>query len=439
MSRSSALHAEFSPTPYWWEAYRPAAGNLVDVPARTRVAIIGGGYAGLSCALELARQKIEAVVLEAEEPGIGASTRSGGAVSGGFHVGKTAKKKGLSDEARIANLKASARAAFDCLDEIIARENIGCYWEKRGRFVGAWSRRDHALQEKSVDALVRTGETGFQLVHQEEQRREIATDFYHGGIVADVSGKLHPSLYFKGLLDAAIRAGGTICAKAAVTKISSHNGGWRLTTTRGDIEAREVVVATNGYTGPLTPGLRRRLIPVCSHVIATEPLPPELAASLIPNGRSVTETQRILCYYRMSPDGTRLVFGGRARFTPLGPTTIAALLHRMMSERFPQLAGTKVTNAWLGNVALTFDGLPHTGVHEGVHYALGCNGSGIAMMTHLGRRVAQRIAGTASEECGFELPEFPTFPLYAGNPNMVLPIIGSYYRLRDRIGRSASA
>lgn len=435
MPRINVLHPDFSPTPYWWEAYRPVADPLIDVPSKTRVAIIGAGYAGLACALELARHGIESVVLDAQEPGIGASTRSGGAVSGGLHVGKTAKKKGLADSGRAASLKASAQAAFDYLDALIAREGIQCHWEKRGRFVGAWTPHDHAVQAASIEALRAAGETGFRLVSRADQRREIASDFHWGGIVAERSGKLHPALYFKGLLEAARRAGAVICAKAAVTRINRANGGWSLQTTRGAIAAREVVVATNGYTGPVTPGLRRRLIPVCSHVIATEPLPADLAASLLPTGRTIAETQRILCYYRMSPDGTRLIFGGRARFTPARPTTVAAVLHRFMSERFPQLAGARVTHAWSGNVALTFDGLPHTGTHDGLHYALGCNGSGIAMMTYLGARVARRIAGTATDACGFELPEFPTVPLYTGNPSLVLPVIGTYYRLRDKMSR----
>jgi glycine/D-amino acid oxidase-like deaminating enzyme len=439
MFQKSVLHASFSPDPYWWEDYRPTfSSGSAEIPASTQVAIVGGGYAGLSCALELARFGIEAVVLEAAEPGIGASTRSGGAVSGGLHVGKTAKKKGLQDSSRADSLRSSAGAAFDHLDALIARENIACHWEKKGRFVGAWTPEDHVAQRKALQALPRAAELGFRLVSREEQRQEIASDFHHGGLIADRSGKLHPALYFKGLLDAAVRVGATVCGNAEVTRIDANGRGWSLVTKRGSISAQQVVIATNGYTGSVTQPLRRRLIPVCSHIIATEPLPPDLAQSLLPTGRSIAETQRVLCYYRMSPDGTRLIFGGRARFTPVGPKDIAAILHRFMSARFPQLADTRVTHAWSGNVALTFDGLPHTGKMDGLHYALGCNGSGIAMMTYLGARVASRIAGKDQDICGFELPDFPTFPLYTGDPSLVLPAIGSYYRLRDQLSRGSS-
>ena len=138
----------------------------------------------------------------------------------------------------------------------------------------------------------------------------------------------------------------------------------------------------------------------------------------------------------MSPDGKRMVFGGRARFTPVTPAVSAPILHRFMTDRFPQLKGIRVTHAWTGNVAFTWDALPHTGVMDGMHYALGCNGSGVAMMTYLGHQTARRIVGGANSTCGFELAEFPDFPLYNGSPNWALPAIGAYYRFRDGLSRA---
>ena len=218
--------------------------------------------------------------------------------------------------------------------------------------------------------------------------------------------------------------------------ITRAGKGWRIATSRGEIEAGDVVIATNGYTGDATPQLKRRLIPLASHIIATEELPPDLARSLIPKGRTLADTKRVLCYYRMSPDGKRMIFGGRARFTPVTPAVSAPILHRFMTDRFPQLKGTRVTHAWTGNVAFTWDALPHTGTLDGMHYALGCNGSGVAMMTYLGRQTARRIVGGANSTCGFELEEFPDFPLYNGSPNWALPAIGAYYRFRDGLNRA---
>jgi len=207
-----------------------------------------------------------------------------------------------------------------------------------------------------------------------------------------------------------------------------------VTTDRGEVAAREVVIATNGYTGDVTPALKRRVLPVASHIIATEELPPELAASLIPNGKTINDTPRGLTYYRMSPDGRRVLFGGRARFTQVEPRVSVPALHRMMTQRFPQLAGVRVTHAWTGNVAFTFDFLPHMGRSEGMHYLLGCNGSGVAMMTYLGTQTARKILGGANRISALDERDFPTMPLYNGNP-WFLPFVGGYFRLRDRLDR----
>ena len=431
------LHKDFKPTPYWWEAYKPVTGDLTDVPRTTRVAIVGGGYAGLSCAIELADAGIEACVFESAELGAGASTRSGGGVSGGVNIGKSFTGKVTTLEPDVLkNILASGYDAFSLVESLIEREKIDCYWEKTGRFVGAWTPNDYAYQERRVATLNANAGSGAFMVPKERQREEMASDYYYGGMVVERSAKLHPALYFKGLLDAASRRKITLCARTAVKTITPAGQGWRIATSRGDIEVCDVVIATNGYTGDATPELKRRLIPLASHIIATEELPPDLAASLIPKKRTLADTKRVLCYYRMSPDGKRMIFGGRARFTQVTPAVSAPILHRFMTDRFPQLKGIRVTHAWTGNVAFTWDALPHTGTLGGMHYALGCNGSGVAMMTYLGRQTARRIIGGANSTCGFELEEFPDFPLYNGSPNWALPAVGAYYRFRDGLSRT---
>lgn len=437
MAHNDILHQDFKAMPYWWEAYRPVTGDLVDVPKKARVVIIGAGYAGLSCAIELADAEIDACVLESAELGAGASTRSGGAVSGGVNIGKSFTGKTQARDPEVAKvLLASAADAFSLIETLIARERIDCAWEKRGRFVGAWTPADYKLQETRVAQLNDAAKSGCIMVPRERQREEIASDYYYGGMLVERSGKLHPALYYKGLLDAARRRKIAICAKASAEKITRSGNGWHIHTSRGEIEAGDVVIATNGYTGDVTPALKKRLIPLASHIIATEELPPDLARALIPKGRTLADTKRVLCYYRMSPDGRRMIFGGRARFTPVTPETSAPILYRFMTDRFPQLRGTRITHAWTGNVAFTWDALPHTGMLDGMHYALGCNGSGVAMMTYLGHQTARRIIGGANATCGFELADFPDFPLYNGSPNWALPAVGAYYRFRDRLSRA---
>lgn len=435
MLNAAILHRDFTPSPYWWEAYRPAAGELTEVPRSSRVAIVGGGYAGLSAALELAKHGIEAVVLEQAEPGSGASTRNGGAVSGGVNIGKgfTGRSHAV-DPGRTGHLLADAAEAFDLVDRLIGEERIDCYWEKAGRFVGAWTKRHFAAQSGRLALLNTAAGSGAYMVPRGGQRAEIASDYYYGGMVVERSGKLHPALYYQGLLEACRRREVKVCARAAVDRIGRAGNAWRVRTSRGEVTAGDIVIATNGYTGELTPALRRRVVPIASHIVTTEELPPDLAGSLIPKGRTLSDTRRVLCYYRMSPDGRRVVFGGRARFTQVEARVSAPILYRYMTQRFPQLRGVKITHAWTGNTAFTLDALPHMGESEGLHYCLGCNGSGIAMMTYLGWQTARKIAGAANYACSFDSPDFPDHRLYSGNP-WFLPMVGGWYRLRDRLDR----
>jgi glycine/D-amino acid oxidase-like deaminating enzyme len=430
------FHPDFQAKPYWWEDYQPSAVDLVDVPARVRVAIVGGGYGGLSTALELNKNGIDCVVLEAAEPGFGASTRSGGGVSGGVNIGKSFSGKTLdpsSDRAR--GVLTDGSDAFALIERLIQEEGIECHWKKNGRFVGAWTPKHFESQSRKVALLNNAAASGARMVPRDRVREEMASDYYYGGMVVERSASLHPALYFKGLLDACLRRDIPICAKAGVESITQTGSGWQVRTTRGTVQANEVVIATNGYTGNVTPELKRRVVPLASHIIATETLPPDLAASLIPKNRTLADTRRVLTYYRMSPDGTRVIFGGRARFTPVTPQQSAPILHRFMTERFPQLKDVRVTHAWTGNVAFTLDALPHMGKQDGMHYLLGCNGSGIAMMTYLGWQTARKIAGAANRPSAFDTDDFPTHPLYNGNP-WFLPAIGAWYRFRDELDRA---
>lgn len=436
MAANAIFHPDFKPDPYWWEAYRPVSGDLVDVPKKMRVAIVGAGYGGLATALELNKQGVEVVVLEAKELGHGASTRSGGGVSGGVNIGKSFTGKSLDPNSERANgLLADSADAFATIERLVAEENIDCYWQKTGRFVGAWTPKHFATQAARVAQLNAVAQAQCYMLPRERQREEMASDYYHGGMVVERSACVHPALYYKGLLDAVRRRGIPVCAEAPVGRISQEKGGWTVRTGRGDVQAGDVVIATNGYTGDVTPQIKRRLIPVASHIIATEELDKDFAASLIPKKRTLADTRRVLTYYRLSPDHRRVIFGGRARFTQVSPTVSAPILHQFMTDRFPQLKGVKITHAWTGNVAFTLDAVPHMGQQDGMHYLVGCNGSGVAMMTYLGTQTARKIAGVANYQCSFDAEEFPDHPLYSGNP-WFLPAVGSWYRFRDSVDRA---
>ena len=426
--------SDFQLKPFWWEAYAPQSLPESPLPKEVPVAVIGAGYAGLSAALELARQGVEVLVLDAGAPGSGASTRNGGMVSGGVNVGKRYFSKAMSD-AESAPFLNDAAEAFSHVENLITDHKIDCGWHKRGYFLGAWNKAHFNAMAKKVALLNHHAQSESYLIHPEQQREEIGSDYYRGGLVVERAAHLHPALYFKGLLDLCERAGVKIAAQTEVLGLSQNaDETWKIKTPRGQLRARDVIVASNGYTGDATPEFKRRLVPVGSYIIATEELPADLAQSLSPRNRSFADTRRVLTYYRLSPDGKRMIFGGRAKFGFTDPMETAPLLYQFMLERFPQLAGTKITHSWTGNVAFALDEMPHMGKLKGLHYALGCNGSGIAMMSYLGHQTARKILERKKRVCAFDRENFPTHPLYKGKA-WFLPAIGAYFRTRDWLDR----
>ena len=424
---------DFKARPFWWEAHEPKPLPEVALPKQVRVVIVGAGYAGLNAALELNREGLDCIVLDANEPGFGGSTRNGGMVSGGVNVGKRYMAKAMPDEEAAPFLN-DAADAFTYIEQLIAREKIDCGWTRAGYFLGAWCKSHYDSMAHKVDLLNQTARSEAYIVPPEKQREEIGSDYYRGGMVVGRAGHLHPALLFKGLLDLCQQRGIPIASKTPATKLTQTGSGWRVDTPRGSIEAGDVIIATNGYTGDVTPELKRRVVPVGSYIIATEELPPDLAKTISPKNRSFADTRRVLTYYRMSPDGKRLIFGGRAKFGHTDPVETAPILYGFMTDRFPQLKGTRITHAWTGNVAFTLDEMPHMGKFDNMHYALGCNGSGVAMMSYLGHQTARKIAGKVNHVCAFDRPEFPDHALYTGN-TWFLPWIGRYFRTRDWIDR----
>ncbi len=336
----SIFSSDFKEEPYWWEAFRPQAIPTTTLPAKTDVVVVGGGYAGLATARALADGGVQSLVLEAGEFGTGASTRSGGALSAGLSIGKSFTGRTLDYAPELVrDVVGWAIDAYRGLIDLVEQEKIDCHLEQRGRFLGACAASHYEGLRTRFEKLRSGGATDCKLISREEQRQEIGSDFYHGGMVFETAGKLHPALFYGGLLAAARRRNSiTLAGGCRATGLSRDGEGWRVKTEAGEVRARHVVVATNGYTGGLTPTLQRRLVPIASHIIATEELPPGLAAKICPKGRTFSETRRVLHYYRLSPDGKRVIFGGRARFTEIPGEMRAQLLHRA-SGRAPTGTG----------------------------------------------------------------------------------------------------
>ncbi|MCW3473781.1 NAD(P)/FAD-dependent oxidoreductase [Limobrevibacterium gyesilva] len=431
---------DFRAAPYWWDAAEPEQRDTA-LPGRAQVAVVGGGYAGLSAALTLQRLGHQAVVIDAERIGWGASSRNGGMVSGGLKVASGALEK-THGPAQARAIAGAAAASFPFIEELIAREGIACDFVRCGRFVPAWTPRHYRALAARADFIAEVTGLPTRMVPRSAQRQELGSDHYHGGMVAEATGSLHPGKYARGLAQAAGRAGATLVDGTRVQGIDRLASGWRIRTERGEMQADAVLVATNGYSrGPggtsAMPWLARRMVPVASYIIATEPLGKERVRALFPTLRMMSDTKRVLNYFRPSPDGERVLWGGRASFSKAGAEEAAPVLFAAMVEVFPELRDVRITHAWTGNVAFTFDFLPHIGVQDGMHYAAGCQGSGVAMASWLGHNVALKIAGAANAPFALDGLPFPTLPGYNGDP-WFLPMVGGYYRLRDRIDRIAA-
>ncbi|HTJ98262.1 MAG TPA: FAD-binding oxidoreductase, partial [Bordetella sp.] len=405
------------------------------LPAHADVVIVGGGYTGICCALTLREAGIDAVVLEAGRPGQGASTRSGGQMSGGVNVQKKALtavgESPEQREARLAGRLRDAAASMRYVESLIAQHGIQCGWQKTGRLTTMWLPQHYETWKTRIDQLNACTGSQARMIPREDLKYEIGSSVYHGAALIEGAGHLHPAQLYGGMLAAARAAGARVYGNTPVRGIERVAGGHAVHTTRGTIRAPQVVIATNGYTGAELGDLHRKVVPIATYMIATEELSPDLAANILPTNRAVSESRRVVNHYRLSPDGRRLLFGGRARFTPTSEETTARLLHRAMLKRFPQLAGTRITHSWGGNVAMTLDSMPHIGGADGVHYALGCNGSGVAMMSYLGHSVGRKIAAQSRDPINaFDMGEIPGHPFYFGN-TWFLFAIGSWYQARD--------
>jgi gamma-glutamylputrescine oxidase len=321
------------------------------------------------------------------------------------------------------------------LQELIARENLDADLQISGRFFGAWTPRHFETLKQHAELLSRRTGVHANVIPRSRQRQEIGSDFYYGGMMIEEYGGVHPAKYNRALRDAAKAAGAGLHAFAAVQGWARSKDGLTVRTARGVVRAKHLVVATNGYTtADALPWYRRRVIPVTAFIIATEPLAPALMDEIMPKRRMISDTRKELSFFRPSPDGTRILFGGRPDALRNDERSAAVGLHARLVQVFPQLANTRVSHAWRGNVCMTFDRLPHLGQEEGVHYALGCNGNGVALMSWMGQQTALNILGRQNRLPAFQDRPFPTAAGYRDRA-WFLPLVSAGYHLRDFLDR----
>lgn len=424
------LLSGFSQQPYWHEHLYPPP-TLVERPTEVAdVVIVGSGYTGLNAAIETARAGRSTLVLEAGAPGFGCSTRNGGQISTSIKpsLEKLTRRFG-AEKARA--IRQEGENALAWIEERIKDENIDCDFQRSGRYHAAHTPQHYEELARTAEKLTREENIEAFPVSRADQRSELGTDSYHGGAVFPRHASLHPAKYHRGLLQRALEAGVEVCGHCAVTQIASTADGFQVVSEKGTVKARDVIVATNGYTTGLTPWLHRRVIPIGSNMIATEPLPQALVDDLFPTHRIASDTCKVVYYYRASPDRRRILFGGRVSAREIGPAASGPKLYDSMCRIFPELRDYGVTHTWSGTVAYTFDELAHTGVHDGVHYAMGYCGSGVSMASYLGMRLGQKVLGLSQGQTAFDSLRFPTRPLYTGRP-WFLPAVVAWYRWHDR-------
>ena len=427
---SSAL---FTPdcrfSPYWWDAVpRPVLGE-VALPQRADVVVVGSGYTGLHAALQTARAGRGTLVLDAEDAGWGCSTRNGGQISTSVKPAfdQLARRHGPQ---RARDIVLEGRRSLSWFAEFVDAEKIACDFGVVGRFHAAHNPAQFGKLVQAVEHQPKGLEVDAFVVPRAEQHQELGTDAYFGGVVYQRHASVDPARYHQGLLDRVRAAGATVVPRCPVTRIERAGAEFRLRTARGEVRARDVVIATNGYTANLTPWLQRRVIPIGSYIIATEALTPEQMKRLMPKNRIVSDTRKVVFYYRASPDQRRILFGGRVSTSETDPRISGPMLHADLVGVFPELAGTRISHSWCGFVAYTFDELMHIGRHDGLHYAMGYCGSGVGMGSYLGMKLGQQVLGLSEGRTAFDDLAFQTRPLYTGKPWFLAASI-RYYRWRD--------
>ncbi|SEK71098.1 Glycine/D-amino acid oxidase [Roseovarius nanhaiticus] len=414
---------------YWLDGLTPPEIPGGDLPREVDVVIVGSGYTGLNAAIETARGGRSTLVLDAEVPGWGCSSRNGGQISTSIKpsLAKLAARHGRD---RAEAIRAEGRAALDWIGERIEAEGIDCDFRRSGRFHAAHTPAAYEELARDADILRRTEGIEVEMIPRAEQRRELGSDAYHGAALFPRHGSLHPARYVHGLIRTALDAGARIMGETPVTGITSGPTGHEVQTPRGTVRARDVIVATNGYTTGVTPWQQRRVIPIGSYIIATEPLDGGVMDRLFPTDRIASDTCKVVYYYRPSPDRTRILFGGRVSAGETDTSISGPRLHHDMCRIFPELRQTRISHSWMGTVAYTFDELAHCGTHDGVHYAMGYCGSGVSMASYLGMRMGQKVLGLKEGQTAFDDLPFPTRPFYTGRP-WFLPAAVAWYRWND--------
>ena len=416
---------------YWWDEASPFPAPTTTWQSHSDIVIIGCGFTGVSAALTLARAGRDVVIIEKGLIGEGASTRNGGITSGNIRLteAQLAKKFGREQAQLFTDEAVTARAD---LVHFIKNNNIDCDYHPSGRLVGLSTSFSTSKMEQQFCEYERRYGISTKLVTKEEMADFTSSSKYFGGVYRPDIGGIHPAKLLKEMVRLALEAGVKIFSNNQVLNIKSFKTSFILETAVGTITAEHLISATNGYTDRAQPWLQRRLIPVISEIIATEKLGANRVKALMPRLNMFGEAKQLGFYYRPSPDGERILLGGRRMHK--NSATAKQRLQNGLFAIFPELAETKIEYYWHGNVAFPVDQLPKLTIHDGIIYPCGFCGSGTVWARWLGQKAAFMILGEQATSV-FEYLPMKTLPLYYGDP-WFLPLAIYYYNLRDKLSAS---
>jgi glycine/D-amino acid oxidase-like deaminating enzyme len=417
---------------FWLQDHpRPLALQADAAPTRTDVAVIGGGLTGLNAARVLARAGFTVAVFEAGRIGHGASGRNGGFCTVGPAVGFGLMAKRYSGEVA-RQFWAMSRASVDLVAETLEQEGIDAEFARCGRIRLAAKPKHAERLAREADFLSSELKYPTRFVPAHALDSLIGYGRFHGGLLDEGSACLHPAKLLFGLARAAQQNGAKLVEDTLALAVRRDGAGGFLVTHPGGVtRAGNVIIATEGYTGGLVPALQRRIFPVGSYVIVTEPLSEEEKTRFNPTTRIFSTTLNFMNYFRLTRDG-RILFGGRNDLAvDQAPAQSRLQLKNRFNQLFPELRHRSVASSWGGRLGFTVDRMPHVGVIDGVHYALGYCGHGVPTAVWCGRAVAEMIMGRPPA-VPFTQIGHPAVPFYRGNP-WFLPLVGWWYRFKDRV------
>lgn len=416
---------------YWLDTAPAFTGAQTGaLPARVDVVVVGGGFTGLSAARALALKGASVAVLEAGRVVGEASGRNGGHCNTGVAQDYASLVASLGADRARAYYRAY-ESAVKSVVTLVEEEGIACDLRRSGKLKLAAKPQHYEGLARTCELIRREVDAEVELLSAEQARAEVDSAEFHGGLLQRNGVQMHIGRFGVGLAEVAARHGALIYQQTTVQGWKAEAGGYRVDTSRGSLQAGQILLATGACQHGGLGWYRRRIVPVGSFIVATEVLPDTLLGRLLPQQRSYVTSRMIGNYFRVTPDN-RLLFGGRARFAMSGGSSDAKsgkILQAAMAQMFPQLAHVKVDYCWGGLVDMTSDRLPRAGQHGGVYHSMGYSGHGVQMSVHMGQVMADVMGGRADANPWREL-NWPAIPGHFGKP-WFLPLVGAYYRVQD--------